>query len=251
MERPPASLEPDEWAAGCSLEWPGTWNARDLGGIPTIAGRLAERTLIRSDSLQHVDRSGWDVVMSHGVRTLVDLRNRDQAVLEPQFPPDGIETRSVPLEQDLAGDPEFDSWARRQWLATPLYFERFVSRWPQRCAEAVEAIVDAEPGGVLVHCGRGTDRTGLIIALVLELVGADRRFIVEDYLLSTVRLRSGRARRLGRRDDDALIRSVYRDQKTTPSESLLGFLDLTAGGAVASALGGETVVELGRRLVAA
>jgi protein-tyrosine phosphatase len=44
----------------------------------------------------------------------------------------------------------------------------------------------AAPGGLpaLVHCTAGKDRTGLIVALVLGLVGVSTTTIVEDYALS-------------------------------------------------------------------
>ena len=36
-------------------------------------------------------------------------------------------------------------------------------------------------GGVLVHCAAGNDRTGLVIALVLDAAGASHSAIVQDY----------------------------------------------------------------------
>jgi len=49
---------------------------------------------------------------------------------------------------------------------------------------AVTAIARAPEGGVLVHCHAGKDRTGLVVALLLTLVGVPDDIIVADYALS-------------------------------------------------------------------
>jgi protein tyrosine/serine phosphatase len=48
----------------------------------------------------------------------------------------------------------------------------------------VEAFVQAQPGGVLFHCIRGHDRTGIISMLLLALVGVSPEDIAADYELS-------------------------------------------------------------------
>ena len=37
---------------------------------------------------------------------------------------------------------------------------------------------------LIIHCEAGKDRTGIVIALLLELLGVNRKLIIEDYLLS-------------------------------------------------------------------
>src|SRR4051794_10971619 len=55
------------------LDWPGTRNTRDLGGLPTAAGgRTRPGALVRSASLQSLTTEGWDTLVAHGVRTVVD-----------------------------------------------------------------------------------------------------------------------------------------------------------------------------------
>lgn len=44
--------------------------------------------------------------------------------------------------------------------------------------------------GVLVHCTAGKDRTGIVIALLLELLGVSEEIIIEDYAYSTLLLES-------------------------------------------------------------
>ena len=45
-------------------------------------------------------------------------------------------------------------------------------------------LLDADGGAVLCHCSRGKDRTGNAMALLLAVLGVDRRTIIEDYCLT-------------------------------------------------------------------
>jgi len=45
-----------------------------------------------------------------------------------------------------------------------------------------EYISQVEEGGVIIHCEGGKDRTGIIIALLLDMLGVERECIIEDYL---------------------------------------------------------------------
>lgn len=49
--------------------------------------------------------------------------------------------------------------------------------------ELVEGLrlLGSSSGGVLFHCAAGKDRTGILAAVLLALLGADRNAIVEDY----------------------------------------------------------------------
>ena len=58
------------------LSWAGTYNSRDLGGLPTAGGGATGRgAIVRSDSLQNLEARGWEEVEAYGIRTVIDLRN--------------------------------------------------------------------------------------------------------------------------------------------------------------------------------
>ncbi|CAN5854034.1 hypothetical protein BH24ACT3_BH24ACT3_14570 [soil metagenome] len=212
-------------ARGQHLDWEGCWNARDLGGIATTDGRqIRPGALVRSESLHRLTGPGWAALSAHGIRTLVDLRNAEQAAAEPQTPPAGISTVSVPLEEGLDDDLEFAAWMSSGLWTTPLYYATFLRRWPDRCASAVAAVAHAPPGGVLVHCGKGCDRTGLVVLLLLSVAGVGPEHIVADYLLTADRLRSPAAVRLGLEDHNHEIEAVLDREGTTLRAALLDTL---------------------------
>ncbi|MFI9360475.1 tyrosine-protein phosphatase [Kitasatospora sp. NPDC053057] len=164
-----------------TLVWDGCLNVRDLGGLPTASGRLTARGAIaRADNLDRLTREGWDSLLDHGVRTVVDLRNAEE--YKPLLPlPEDVELVRVPLDE-LAGPAWWEAHGRLD--GTPLVFRPYLEHCPHAAAALVTAIADARPGGLVVHCGAGRDRTGLAALLLLALTGVDRTAITEDYLLS-------------------------------------------------------------------
>ena len=154
-------------------------NLHDLGGLATPVGTIRHGRLFRSANPDGLTASGWQQLHDAGIRTIVDLRNDDELV--DSVRPSELRVERRPVEDQ--GDPEFmDVWGDR--LGSPEYYLETTRRWPELIAAAVSAVTDAPDGGVLIHCMAGRDRTGMITAIVLELVGADRDTIFADYALS-------------------------------------------------------------------
>lgn len=165
------------------LAWPGCVNARDLGGLPTASGHPTRwGAAVRCGSLHRLTAEGWRALESHGIRTVVDLRNEIERGAEPYACP--LPVVPAPLEDDT--DREFiDRWRP---FSTPHYYLAALERWPDRTAAAVAAFARAPAGGVVIHCGLGRDRTGLVSLLLLALAGVGAADIADDYERSAGRL---------------------------------------------------------------
>ncbi|MFI6504026.1 tyrosine-protein phosphatase [Nonomuraea typhae] len=206
------------------LGWNGCFNARDLGGIPAPGGTtIRRRAVVRSDNPERLTPSGWSALVAHGIRTVVDLRNHDERQGDRWARPADLSTVHVPL--DDAGDTAFWTYLWDNELdGSPLYYRPFLERKAQRCADAVAAVARARPGGVLIHCGLGRDRTGLIAMLLLTLAGVGPGDIAADYELSTHRL-PGLFAALGIADQSARIRDILTRKNTTARAAMLDALD--------------------------
>lgn len=174
------------------LAWTGLINARDLVGTPTADGsrRIRPGALMRAESPHPLDAVGWQVVADHGVRTAIDLRSGFERAAGPYGSAAaiaGIEVVVPAFEDGLLEDPEFLDWAQTGVLGCALYYPRFLERWPDRTAAAVRAAARARPGGLLLHCVGGRDRTGLLTALLLRVAGVGVDRVVDDYLLTDER----------------------------------------------------------------
>jgi hypothetical protein len=166
------------------LEWDGCRNVRDLGGLRTADGRVVRRgAVVRADALDRLGAAGWEALVAHGVRTVVDLRNDDELGRDAAPRPAEVETVRLPL--DGVHDREFwDVWSATPAFGTPAYYAPWLERFPERAVTAVRAVAHAAPGGVVVHCGRGRDRAGLVTLLLLTLLGVPADVIAADHALS-------------------------------------------------------------------
>jgi protein-tyrosine phosphatase len=206
------------------LDWDGCFNVRDVGGLTTPDGRrVRSGVLVRSDSVDKLTAEGWAALWAYGIRTVVDLRNDDEWAVDTGARPPGLTTVHVPL--DDAGDTELWDWLNSEELnGSPLYYRPFMARKPERVAAAVTAVARAAPGGVLVHCAAGRDRTGLITMLLLAVAGVRPEEIAADNDLS-----SGRVGRLfeavGMDDETPSIRENLDRRHTSVQDVVLEALD--------------------------
>jgi protein-tyrosine phosphatase len=168
------------------LVWDGCRNVRDLGGLNTNDGRMTRwRAVVRSDTPALLTAAGWSALYAYGIRTIITLRTHglqeDELNITPPHP--DLVAIQVPIE-DLTDTEFVQQWIDTDLWSTPLYYKDALRRWPERHAAAISAIAQARPGGVLFHCIRGNDRTGIIALLLLALVGVTPEDIIADYELS-------------------------------------------------------------------
>jgi protein-tyrosine phosphatase len=168
------------------LAWDGCSNVRDLGGLRACDGRMTRwGAIIRSDNPARLTEAGWSALYAYGIRTIITLRTVGMAEEELDFTPQYSDIATVQAAIEDITDREFlQKWAATDLWSTPLYYQDALQRWPERHAAAISAIAQARPGGVLFHCIRGNDRTGMIALILLALAGVTPEDIIADYELS-------------------------------------------------------------------
>jgi protein-tyrosine phosphatase len=232
-----------------TARWEGFWNARDLGGLPTVTGAATRYgALIRSADPRLVTAAGWQAALGAGFRTVIDLRNDDEVQPGPARRPPGLRTLRIPL--DDIGDAALWRRLNEQGLnGTPLYFRPFLAARPQRVAAVLTAVARAGPGGIIFHCGAGRDRSGLVAVMIRALAGVVPEAIAADYELSLSQPEPLRAAP-GVTPPEPSMRAVLRDRGTTVSGAVRDFLDgLDAARYLAAAgFGAADISALRRRL---
>lgn len=156
------------------LDWPACHNARDLGGLPTQdGGRIRPGALLRSGHHARITPATVEAVRATGVTRVVDLRWARELARDPSpFAGDPVYAH-VPLLMD-----EID------YEITPDSYGSLLDHNCEHVAAGFRAIAEAPPGGVVVHCHGGRDRTGTLVALALSVAGVAPETIAEDYALS-------------------------------------------------------------------
>jgi protein-tyrosine phosphatase len=206
-----------------NLEWDGLVNARDLGGLPTTDGRRTRPgAVVRAAALDHLTGEGWAALREHGIRTIVDLRNDDERT--ETRPPDDLVTVRVPLNELVTDELRAD---HGDVGGTPLWVHHYLEdpQGPRAAAALVSAVAHAEPGGVVVHCAIGRDRTGIAMLVLLATAGVLPEEIAADYVLSTERLRPVFAGTDGE-EWEAVVATMLEAHGTTATQCVL---DAVAG----------------------
>ena len=195
------------------LDWPNCLNARDLGGLPTTDGRrIRSGALVRTDNHGRLTDEGIAAVHAYGVGRVIDLRRERECALSPS-PFAGTPLYChVPVQNPA--DPD------DQMLTLAEIYVAMLDRRPDLFARAVGAVADAPDGAVVVHCAGGKDRTGMVVAMSLDLAGVDAETIAVDYALTEERLATEYAETLAAVTDESKREIVRRLQPTPPSTML-------------------------------
>ena len=172
---------------GMDISWTPdeAYNWRDLGGLPTEDGhRIRPGRFFRSDTLQEIDDADAErLAREVGLRTVVDLRLSGEVVREGRGALQEHETvrhLNVPLISVDLSVPGTAVPLITADMHVPHYLG-FLTVSGERFRIIAEALAD---GGLpaVVHCAAGKDRTGVVVAVILDAVGVQREAIVDDYV---------------------------------------------------------------------
>ena len=166
------------------LELERAWNFRDLGGYQARDGRsIRWRRLFRADGLDRLTDADLRQIEMLGLRTVIDLRTADEVARSRLGPTAGDPAwHHLPLLDVLPPQEEYEAWARASYVA-----EQYLAMMDAASGSVAAFLTlvcnpDAYP--VVFHCFAGKDRTGILTALVLGLLGVPDADIAEDYALS-------------------------------------------------------------------
>jgi protein-tyrosine phosphatase len=170
----------DRWLA---LE--GIDNVRDVGGLPVRGGgRTRPGVLLRSGSLHHVTPADvTHLVERFGLRLVLDLRTPVEIERDGPTAVAAAGVETVPLNF-IGASREYLPEAGDDTDPILRNYLGYLSDHPANVAEGVRRLAAQDAGPTLVHCAAGKDRTGVLVALVLDAVGVERDAVVADYVLS-------------------------------------------------------------------
>ncbi len=166
-----------------TLRIDGVLNARDVGGLTGELGTVRRGLLFRAACLSGLTPTGARGLARYGLRTVIDLRTALERQQEPNL---------VAGAAELAGVREVCVELLSTLQDLPVVSEELYRHLVERCGPGIVAVFEelATPGTLpaLVHCLVGKDRTGLTVALLLDLLGVERPAILADYLESNLGL---------------------------------------------------------------
>ena len=160
----------------------GAVNFRDLGGYEAADGMQTRwRTLFRADGLGELTEADLSVLRALGIRTVIDLRSGselERGRFDVEAHP--VAFHHFPFIDELPDAQDFD---RRPGLLGTQYLE-IVRDAGGQILGALDVLAGPEALPAVFHCTAGKDRTGVLSAVVLSLLGVDEPTVVADYALS-------------------------------------------------------------------
>jgi protein-tyrosine phosphatase len=165
------------------------FNFRDLGGYRTGEGRFVRwQRLYRSDALHRLSEQDVETFAAMGLRTVIDLRSKTEVDDHGRAPdaPDR-DWHHVPMLDDIKlapTDPAEEPLELREPMAPGEGYLLMAENFAPSIAQVFELLSEESRYPAVFHCTAGKDRTGVLAALILEVLGVADETIAEDYGLT-------------------------------------------------------------------
>ena len=154
-----------------------TMNTRELGmyRIQGTKNYTLSNRIYRSDRCESLSASDKKLLLDRDITTIIDLRSEQEAETKPSaFSSDSdFIVFHYPIVEGMLPPNSRE--------AVPVSYMEIAHA--DCVKEVFKTIADAN-GGVLFHCTAGKDRTGVVSAILLALVGVSDEDIVYDYAIS-------------------------------------------------------------------
>jgi protein tyrosine/serine phosphatase len=169
----------------------GTFNARDIGGYSTVTGQQVRwRRILRAGHLHRLTARDITTLSEIGVRTVCDLRSDTELEWTGTGPlhEHGVVTHvhhsflGRDAQEYDARFPAERSARRAMWLERG--YEPMLEHAAAPIASMFGLLAEEQRYPVIIHCVAGKDRTGVMAALVLRVLGVPDEQIVADYALT-------------------------------------------------------------------
>jgi protein tyrosine/serine phosphatase len=167
-------------------------NFRDVGGYRTADGRRVRwRRMFRAGGLSNLSPADLAVLRELGIATVLDLRSTAEWE-SGRFPVDDhpVAFHHLPLVEEILDPTRYE--VPEGMLAAR--YQEIAQIGSSYIAQAISIVADADTHPIVVHCLAGKDRTGVVVALVLALLGVPDEVVAEDYALSNLAMAALRER---------------------------------------------------------
>lgn len=172
-----------------TLTFSSSYNFRDIGGYAGLDDRTVRwRRIFRADSLHRLRGDDLEAFGALGVKTVIDLRRVFEVEESGRVPEaEGLAYHN-PVIEHVDWESIAPSLPHERWLADR--YLNFAADGRQGLAAALSLIADPDAAPAVVHCMAGKDRTGVVCALTLALLGVSDADIAEDYALTEAAMAS-------------------------------------------------------------
>ena len=202
----------------------GCLNFRDLGGYPTQDGRRVRwRQLFRSDALHLL--SAADVAHLHhglGIRDVIDLRSTAEVETDGR----GL-LAALPIRFHHLPLFDGDTAARAERPVAYTLADRYflLAEFAKHPIARVITTLAGTTSPTVYHCAAGKDRTGVVSAVLLGLLGVRDEIIVADYAATQENIDAIIDRLMATEGYQTMLSALPPDTLHAQPETMIAFLD--------------------------
>ncbi len=167
----------------------GAFNFRDLGGYPTRSGRVTRwGRLFRSDTLHELTSEDVEILRTLGLATIVDLRTSRELGRTGRGPmaSEPVAYRNLSVIREDDGEAMASPASPGQELSSRYLW--YLDGGREALVEALTLVAEPARLPLVFHCAAGKDRTGVLAALVLDILGVEPDVVVADYVVTAGRM---------------------------------------------------------------
>lgn len=165
-------------------------NVRDLGGIPTIDGKLTKwGRFLRTASLDDITMEEINFLKEYGVESVIDLRRENEIPFDKdshKLVIDNFSYNHISLSPDIEMRQEEIQKIINKEISIGSTYRNLIDNFPK--IKEIMEVVEKTKGITLFHCQEGKDRTGIVSMILLGLAGVSRSDIIADYEVSAAYL---------------------------------------------------------------
>ncbi len=213
----------------CGLLGPS--NFRDLGGYAAADGRTVRwRRIFRSDALRLTDADVAILRDEVRLRLVIDLRtafeygHREGGGNE-NYVRRNLEVGARRLHLPMVDETRIQRQATDERPIAARSYLKMFDRGGPALREAFALIGDPEHHPLVFHCAAGKDRTGILAAVLLGVLGVPDATIVADYALSQANMQRALAKIRARPDAERILANRPPATFDAPVEAVVGFVE--------------------------
>lgn len=193
-------------------------NMRDIGGYKSgTENKVIQGKMIRSNLPKKLSDNDILDLKKMGINTVIDLRSREEYENKQSIFENNKNFKIYHIEIDVGRDiPEKENLVPKSYIDMLTLHEKIRNFF--------EILANNE--GILYFCNAGKDRTGVITALILKLLGVSDEDIINDYMI-TKELMSGILNKYAEHNDNII--NIITPQRYYMEEFLTKFTEKYKG----------------------
>lgn len=161
-----------------------TYNTRELGGIPLGDKKQVKwNKVLRSDDISNLSPADIHQLKEYGITTVIDLRSEEERQKTGYILSDNEEFKKHYISLMITENVEnvMNIMESETDLSLIDFYCHLLENGMSAFKEIFSVFADQQKTGVLFHCAGGKDRTGVVAALLLNLLGAKDGDIIANY----------------------------------------------------------------------